>query len=103
MKYMHTFDDWECYTAFIEQCTCDKSYLKELYMRFRIKMIACGRHLLQKQVRWSYAIPEDKTANHHLEFLDFIDGNGFTVIQTQPNLYHIIPQYKSEPSNLTAF
>ena len=90
---MNKYDDWELYNAFLDQCTCDKKNVKDIYRRFRIKVLACGRHLIEKQVRWSYVIPADNTADWHMEFLDFIDGNGFTVKQIQPNTYHIIPQY----------
>lgn len=90
---MNKYDDWELYNAFLDQCTCDKKGMTEFYLRFRIKVLACGRHLLEKDKHWSYVIPNDKTANHHLEFLDFIDGNGFIVEQVQSDLYRVTPQY----------
>ena len=90
---MNNYDSWELYNAFLNQCTCDKKNINEIYMRFRMKVLACGTHLLQRDVLWSYYIPEDNTAAYHLEFLDFIDGNGFEVRQAEPNRYQIIPQY----------
>lgn len=93
---MHEFNEWECYNAFLKQCTCDKSYIKDLYNRYRPRILACGRHLLEKAVRWSYIIPLSNETDSYREFIDFIDGNGFIVTEFQPNMYHITPQYPEE-------
>lgn len=85
--------DFECYEAFKNQCTCDKNSVKELYKRCRTSVLACGRNLIEKQVRWAYTIPRDSSAGPYLEFLEFLDGNGFIIKQVQPHTYHIIPQY----------
>jgi hypothetical protein len=100
---MHKFDEWECYNAFVNQCTCDKSHIKEFYKRFRIKILACGQHLLEKAVRWSYTVPTDILKDYHKEFLEFIDGNGFTVIEFQPNMYHITPNYPESKEEFFPF
>ena len=98
MRSMNEYEDWECYNAFHDQCLSDKDHIKELYRRFRARVISCGRHLLSKQVRWAYTVPDDERAASYLEFLDFIDGNGFIIKQVQPDLYHIIPQYPETPT-----
>lgn len=85
--------DFECYAAFKNQCTCDKKLVKELYKRCRTSILECGRNLIEKRVRWSYTIPRDNSAETYLEFLEFLDGNGFIIKQVQPYTYHIIPQY----------
>lgn len=90
---MSHYEDWELYEAFKNQCECDKTYVKDMYRRFRFKVLACGRRLKEKQVRWTYTIPDDETADSHIEFLEFLDGNGFIIKQVQPRTYHVIPQY----------
>lgn len=90
---MGNYEDWECYNAFKDQCECDKTYVKDIYRRFRSKVLTCGQRLLEKQVRWTYTIPTDNTADSYIEFLDFLDGNGFIIKQVQPCTYHVIPQY----------
>jgi len=86
------YTDWECYNAFLEQCTNDKSHFKDIHRRFRAQIMTCGRRLLEKRVRWTYIVPPDKDQKY-LEFLEFLDGNGFIINQVQKDLYHIIPQY----------
>ena len=99
---MRNYEDWELYKAFRNQCECDKIYVKDIYRRFRLKVLACGRRLLEKQVRWTYTIPNDETADSCMEFLEFLDGNGFIIKQVQPHTYHIIPQYTetNEPEEI---
>lgn len=95
---MEIYENWELYEAFKNQCECDKVYVKDIYKRFRLKVLACGRRLKTKQVRWAYTIPDNETADSHMEFLEFLDGNGFIIKQVQPHTYHIIPQYPEEVS-----
>lgn len=90
---MSTYEDWELYEAFKNQCKCDKIYIKDIYKRFRVKVLVCGRRLIEKQEYWGYIIPDDKTADSYIEFLEFLDGNGFIIKQVRPRTYHIMPQY----------
>ena len=90
---MFTHKPFECFNAFLDQCTNDKSYIPELYKRFYLQINTCGEHILTKDVVWSYIIPDGITRNKYLEFLDFIDGNGFKVIQKEQDCYKIMPQY----------
>lgn len=81
-------------SIFRAHCPYDKSYITEIIKKFPVSVFACGKHLNEKAVRWSYIIESD-TDNDRLEFLDFIDGNGFRVVANQCNkkFFHIYPIY----------
>ena len=80
----------KCLDAFMNQIEYDKEFAADLNY---FKLQACGRHLLDKCVYYSYNLPP--TIKGKDEFLDFIDGNGFKVKQHgRPNMYRIYPIYK---------
>ena len=93
---MIKYDDWELYNAFLNQCTCDKKNIKDIYKRFRVKVLACGRYLIDRQAHWLYIVPADNTADQHMEFLDFIDGNGFIITKRRIGCYVISPIRKGD-------
>ena len=100
---MKEYDVWECFNAFYEQCPNDRSCMTDIFLRFRSSVIACGKHLLEKEKHWSFIIPSQSNPDKYLEFLEFLDGNGFIVKPINSTLYKIIPQYPESEMDLPKF
>ena len=78
------------YDAFMDQIEYDKEFVDNLNY---FKVEACGRHLVDKCVYYSYSLPPIYKFKD--EFLEFIDGNGFKVKQHgRANMYRIYPIYR---------
>lgn len=92
---MNNYDAWELYNAFLNQCTCDKKNLRSIYRRFREQVLQFGWRLTERATNWPYTIFN----NNDMEFIDFIDGNGFILEQVQSNVYNVIPQYPETKTN----
>ena len=100
---MKDYDTWECYNAFYDQCTDDRSCMSDIYRRFHSLVINCGKHLLEKEKFWSFIIPSNGDTSKYQEFLEFLDGNGFIVETVKPTLYKIIPQYPESEMDLPTY
>ena len=80
---------------FREHCKCDKSFLDYIVESYYWKAVVWGRLLYEKSVRWSYAV-DPMQYSESMEFLAFVDGNGFKVVKaiTTTNCFHIYPIYE---------
>lgn len=78
------------FNTFFKQYTGDELCDKETYKKYYIKILACGRRVVEGYKKWSYFIPSKGAyINYHLQFLKMIDGNGFNVKQVNPQVYSI--------------
>ena len=79
--------------TFKEHCRCDKNFIPYIINTYPSKVLACGRHLFAKEVRWGFVLDPNRK-KEGIEFLDFINGNGFKVVKTKTDgIFHIYPIY----------
>ena len=66
----------ECIKAFTNQCITDQNFIPHIVTQYRSHVISAGKKLLNNDFSgWPFAAEP----NRDNEFIDFIDGNGFTV------------------------
>lgn len=85
------YTDEELFETFRNQCTHDKSFIDYIISRYRGAVKGTAMRVLNRVVRWNYTT-EDGNID---EFLDFIDGNGFSVRHSlsSERTYYIRPIY----------
>ena len=73
---MTTAIERECIKAFTNQCITDQNFIPYIITQYRGHVVSIGKKLLSNDFSsWPFAAEPNKDN----EFIDFIDGNGFTI------------------------
>lgn len=84
-----TVNEKECIDAFTNQCTIDQTFIPYIALKYKSHVITLGKRLLNNNFN---SCPFAAEPNKDEEFIDFIDGNGFTIKRfTSGRIFKITP------------